>query len=300
MQRTANEGIILQIQKFSVHDGQGVRTVIFMAGCPLRCKWCSNPETWDLSPKLAFYAKKCAGCGICCKTCPKSIFPPQMKAGDNCDACGLCANACPMDALAVLCEKAAADDVVRKIERDAVFFRYSKGGVTFSGGEPTMQEEFLRGLTERLYSRGVSMWIETCGHFCFEDVRDIFQKMDNVYYDIKCIDGRLHKELTGVDNAGILANSIRLHKLGLPITVRLPAIGGVNFTEGNLNATALFMSENLQGAAIEILPYHNFGKEKYEALKLTEYLHEFTTPEKHEISGAYSLFRRYGIEAANY
>ena len=296
MQRTVNEGIILQIQKFSVHDGQGVRSVVFLAGCPLRCKWCSNPEAWDISPKLVVYAEKCVLCGVCLRACHRSIFPPQMKAGNKCDACGICANVCPMNALAVLCEKITADDVVRKIERDAVFFRHSNGGVTFSGGEPTMQEEFLRELTERLFSKGISLWIETCGQFHFESVKDIFQKMDHVYYDIKCIDSRLHRELTGVDNADILENSIRLHKLGLPITVRIPAVGGANFTEENLKATALFMSENLPGAAVEFLPYHNFGKEKYEALKLTEYLHEFATPDKREISEAYYLFRRYGIE----
>ena len=253
MAKRSNEGIILQMQKFSVDDGEGIRTVIFLPGCPMRCRWCANPEAWDLE-------------------------------------------ACLTGAAAFLCEKTSVSQVVSQVERDAVFFRFSGGGVTFSGGEPTVQEGFLRALTEAFYSRGISMWMETCGHFNFDDIKDILTKMEHVFYDIKCMNSALHKAYTGVDNALVLENAVKLHKLGIPIAVRIPAMKDVNFTEENLTATARFMRENLPGATIEFLPYHNLGKEKYEKLQLEECFREFTAPGKQEIAEAKEFFRNYGIE----
>ena len=228
------EGMVLQLQKFSVDDGPGVRTVIFMQGCPLRCNWCSNPETWTPESKLAV--------------------------------------------------KTTAKDLVKQVERDAIFFRHSGGGVTFSGGEPTVQGEFLRELVFELERIGISMWIETCGYFDFDEMTDIFEKLDHVYFDIKIMDSMRHKELTGVDNDLILENAVRLHKLGIPLTVRMPAIKEVNFTEENLAATACFMKENLPGVGIELLPYHNLGKEKYEALGRMDFYREFSAPSREEIA----------------
>jgi len=233
------EGKIIQLQKLSVDDGAGIRTVIFMAGCPLRCRWCSNPESWDMSAELAV---------------PVSVY-----------------------------------DVVKQIERDDVFFRYSGGGVTFSGGEPTFQTEFLRSLALEFEKRGVSMWIETCGYFDFDRVRDIFKKMEHVFYDIKLMDSAKHEEYTGVGNSLILKNAALLHELGIPITVRMPAVKGVNFTEENLAATSRFMKENLPGADIEFLPYHDLGKEKYEALGLMSSYSEFTAPNKRELEERFKL-----------
>jgi len=292
MKKHAESGTVLQLQGFSTHDGAGIRTVIFLTGCPLRCQWCANPEAFDTKPKLAVYAIKCEGCGDCKRACPKSIFPPELLAFANgCDACGSCAAICPHGALAILGENVTAEEIVRRVERDEIFFRHSGGGVTFSGGEPMAQEGFLRALTERFYRRGVSMWLETCGYFDFDDVKDILEKMEHVLYDIKCMDSQLHQRLTGVDNTLILENCKRLHRLGIPLTVRIPAIMYVNFTEDNLRATALFMRENLPGAEIELLPYHNFGHEKYAALGMQENLHEFSAPGKRELSAAYELFR---------
>ena len=238
------------MQKFSVNDGEGIRTVIFLAGCPLRCKWCSNPESWN----------------------------------EN----------------ATFCEEAAVADIVRHAERDAVFFRYSKGGVTFSGGEPTVQEGFLRALAGEFYRRGISAWIETCGHFNFSAVKDIFDKMEHVFYDIKCIDSKLHKELTGADNDLILKNAALLHEAGIPVTVRIPAIKNINFTEKNLAETARFMQKKIPGTPIEFLPYHNLGKEKFQQLRLADSFHEFSPPDMREISAAEILFAGFGIKTVEY
>ena len=250
--RESQEGIILQLQKLSVDDGEGIRTVIFLPGCPLRCQWCANPEAWDLK-------------------------------------------ACRDGAAAFLCEQTSVSQVVSQVERDAVFFRFSGGGVTFSGGEPTVQEGFLRALTEAFDNRGISMWMETCGHFNFDDLKDVLVKMEHIFYDIKCMDSALHKSLTGVDNDLILENAAKLHQLGVPVTVRIPAIKDVNFTEENLTETARFMRENLPGAAVGFLPYHNLGKEKYEKLEMENSFREFAAPSKQEIAEAKALFKKHGI-----
>ena len=260
MAKRSDEGIILQLQKFSVNDGEGIRTVIFLPGCPLRCKWCANPEAWDLNA--------CIG--------------------------GATAS------LTSLCEKTSVDKVMGQVERDAVFFRHSGGGVTFSGGEPTVQEGFLRNLVDEFYNRGISMWMETCGYFNFDEVKDILAKMEHVFYDIKCMDSGLHKKFTEVCNTLILENAVKLYVLGVPVTVRIPAIKNVNFKEENLTATAIFMQENLPGAKIEFLPYHNLAKEKYEKLNLTERFHEFTAPCRQETAAAKALFKKYGIETVEY
>jgi len=257
MSKQSQEGITLQLQKFSVNDGEGIRTVLFLPGCPLRCRWCSNPESWDLE-------------------------------------------ACISGNASFLCEKTSVEKIISSVERDAVFFRYSDGGVTFSGGEPTVQQEFLRALTYKFYDKGISTWIETCGYFDFDEVRDIFTKMEHIFYDIKCMDNVMHKELTGVNNELILENAVKVYKLGIPITVRIPSIKDVNFTKENLVATAQFMQKNLNGAKVEFLPYHNLGKEKYEKLGLFESFHDFTPPTADEISEAKILFEKYGIESVEY
>ena len=238
----------MQLQRLSVDDGPGVRTIIFLPGCPLRCLWCANPEGW-VSTDLS--------------------------------------------------ETITADEIVRRVERDAVFFRYSGGGVTFSGGEPTVQKDFLRALVAAFDSRSISMWIETCGYFNFAEVGDIFNKMEHVFYDIKCIDPARHKELTGRDNALILENAVHLRDAGVPLTIRFPAVKGANFTNENLTATALFMKENLPGVSIELLPYHSLGQDKYKALGLADRFHAFDTPTETEMAEAKTLFRKHGVEATS-
>ena len=238
------------MQKFSVNDGDGVRTAIFLIGCPLRCKWCSNPDAWEPVPGL--------------------------------------------------CEEMSVAEALGQIERDEVFFRYSGGGVTFTGGEPTFQEGFLRALADKFYNRGISMWMETCGLFNFSDVEDILLQMDHIFFDIKLMDRDKHMKYTGQNNDLILENAARIHAARIPVTVRLPAIKDITFTEENLLETARFMRDSLPGAQVEFLPYHDFGRKKYEALGLSGDLREFSAPGSREISGARALFKSFGIESVEY
>lgn len=299
--KSSDQGILLQSQSFSVNDGEGIRNTIFLAGCPLRCRWCANPETWTLDSKIAFYKDRCVGCDRCQSACPKGISPSRDNANqEGCDGCGICVEVCPQSALGLLCKLSEVTPILKKIEREEIFFRYSNGGVTFSGGEPTFQEPFLRGLVQEFYQRGISMWMETCGYFSWETAQDILLKMDHVFYDLKCMDEDLHKEMTGVSNRIILENCQKLAQAGIPITIRIPLIREVNCNEENLIATARFVVENIPGKRLELLPYHDFGKEKYLAMKMEEQFTSFTTPTEKELKHAKKLLDSLGIELIDY
>jgi pyruvate formate lyase activating enzyme len=291
------------MQSFSVNDGEGIRTVIFLPGCPLRCRWCANPEAWTASPKLAVSHAKCIGCGACEAACPASLFPPRLEspAASGCSVCGACVKVCPAGALKILIQEMSVAEAARRVERDALFFRYSGGGVTFSGGEPTAQAGFLRALAREFDSRGFDMALETCGFFVWDEVEDVLALMSHVFYDLKHMDAAVHRELTGAPNELILENCRRLSRLGIPITVRIPVIKAVNDTKENLEAVCRFMTENLPGASIELLPYHDFGREKYRAVGLANQRHDgYVRPEAHEMEAAEDLFRRRGTTVVRY
>ena len=297
----ASEGILLQSQSFSVNDGEGIRNTIFLAGCPLRCQWCANPETWTLEPKLAFYEERCTQCGSCQKVCPQGISPNvEEERRISCDGCGLCVNQCPQKALSILCTESAIEPILAKIERERIFFQHSNGGVTFSGGEPTFQQEFLRNLTNEFYRRGISIWMETCGYFNWDSTKDILLKMDHLLYDIKCMDESLHKQVTGVSNQLILENCCKVAQEGIPLTIRIPLIKEVNCNPDNLIATAQFVMNHVPGGRIELLPYHDFGKEKYQAIGMREDFKSFTTPTWDEVAAAKQLLIDHGIKIVEY
>ncbi|MDO4960510.1 MAG: radical SAM protein [Eubacteriales bacterium] len=211
------EGSVMQIQHFSVNDGDGIRTTVFLAGCPLHCIWCCNPEN--------------AGC---------------------------------LDAE----HRMTVDEVVGIVAKESIFFRNGHGGVTFSGGEATWQQGYLRALTEQLYDRGYSLSIETCGSFDFAGVSDILEKMDLIFFDLKHMDPRFHRLFTGADNAAILDNLKKVSGLGVRLVVRIPVIVGVNAYEENILKTCEFIAANAPAASLELLPYHRFGADKYVKLGL--------------------------------
>lgn len=295
---TAMTGSVLQIQGFSVNDGEGIRTVIFLAGCPLRCLWCSNPETWTTAPKIAVYGHKCVQCRTCEQVCPEGLSPPTLHANNktqHCTACGACVEVCPQGALGSLIQTMTVKDILEQIERDAIFFRASGGGVTFSGGEPTFQLPFLRSLSQGLYDAGISLAIETCGYFDWERARDIFENMHHVFLDMKHMDERIHRDLTGVSNEIILQNAQHIHDTGVSLTIRIPVIPDINGTPENFSATADFLKTKLPHASLELLPYHDLGKEKYEAIGLQGHISNFIIPDEKFMRKAESFFRENGI-----
>jgi pyruvate formate lyase activating enzyme len=295
----ADTGIVLQLQSFSLHDGDGIRTVVFLAGCPLRCAWCANPESWSLEPKLAHYKDKCLYCGACRTSCPHGLFPAGRERR-GCDACGLCVRNCPARALKILCQPMSVTQAVKKIRREELFYRYSGGGVTFSGGEPTYQHAFLRSLSVSLAAAGVDMWIETSGCFSWEIAGDIFSYFSHVFLDLKVFSPQDHRVFTGQGNELILSNAVKIREAGLPLTIRVPCVKGANFTEKNLTDTALFLRERLPEVEVELLPYHALGKEKYLAVGLEEFWQEYAAPERDELEKAREIFRRAGMRTVSY
>jgi pyruvate formate lyase activating enzyme len=295
------EAVIFELQRWSGNDGPGIRTVVFFKGCPLRCIWCCNPESWSPLPQVAFFEDRCQECGRCREVCPQSMVTPGSDAGPavapGCTACGRCVQACPSGARELMGKTMSLADVLAIIERDRVFYRQSGGGVTFSGGEALVQAEFLGPLVERCWAGGISMALETCGHFSWASTRELLARMDLVFLDIKHMDPVIHRRATGLDNRLILQNAIRIAREKIPLVIRVPLIPTVNDDVGNIRATAAFVSENLGGIlGVEVLPYHTLGKGKYRALGLAYQLDHLVPPAVADVARARRVFQDHGVE----
>ncbi len=290
----------MQLQPFSVNDGDGIRTTIFIAGCPLRCKWCSNPEGWTQDGQIGWYRRKCIGCGACSDACPQGIGIDLNAERDRCVSCGRCVDVCPADARSRMVTLMDADDILRQIQRHRLFYSYSGGGITFSGGEATSQPEFLDYLTEHIYDMGYSMDIETCGHFDFDRVERSLERMDLVFMDLKLMDPQRHLRYTGVSNERILENIRRLSAIPAAKVIRIPVIGDVNDDEDNIASSAAYVHRHLPDAKMELLPYHRYGMIKYEALGIPYDHPEFTVPGKEQMEKLSDIIRKEGVELADY
>ncbi|MTI81615.1 MAG: glycyl-radical enzyme activating protein [Firmicutes bacterium] len=265
-------GYVFNIQHYSVHDGPGIRTLVFLKGCPLKCQWCSNPESQKNNPELAYNFNKCIGldqCNRCLKACPNGAI--KKSAGNEitidrqeCDSCFKCADACPSHALNVFGNLMSVKEVVDKVEKDSVFYSRSGGGMTLSGGEALVQAEFTTGLLKEAKRRRINTTIETCGYANWESIEKAGQYLDNILYDIKCLDPSKHKEFTGVTNELIIENLKKLRERfpKTAITVRTPVVPGFNDTEEDILAIIKFIKD-IQNVKYELLPYHRLGEPKY-------------------------------------
>lgn len=296
----AVKGYIMQLQPFSVNDGDGIRTTIFLAGCPLRCKWCSNPEGFAQRPLIGWYERKCIGCGSCATVCPEHIGINLNADRVKCIACGACTGVCPKGARTRLVSLEDADDIISSVRRHEIFYRYSKGGVTFSGGEATAQPELLNYLTSKIYDMNISMDIESCGHFDFDTVRESLLRMDLIFMDLKLMDDEKHRLYTGVSNELTLRNIQRLAEVPAEAVIRIPVIGGINNDEDNIRRSAAYVHDKLPKAKMELLPYHRFGTVKYEAIGMPYEHDEFCTPTKEELEYLKKLVREEGVETVDY
>lgn len=308
----------MQIQPFSVNDGEGIRTNIFMAGCPLRCRWCSNPEGFEKKELVGWYERRCIGCGTCTAACEQGIGIDMNAAvcgggsgtvtgHDACIACGACVKVCPEEARARMVSLMDAEDVIREVHKHRLFYSYSGGGVTFSGGEATSQPEFLDYVSRELYDSGYSIDLETCGYFDFDCVRPSLERMDLIFMDLKHMDPEEHKKYTGVSNERILDNIARLGSIKHPdgqgspeLVIRIPVIGGVNDSKDNIAASAAYVHDVLPDAKMELLPYHSLGRIKYEAIGMPFAQEDFYTPDKDEMKKLRSIAAAQGIEIADY
>jgi len=296
-----SQGVIFDIQRWSSDDGPGIRTVIFFKGCPLRCIWCCNPESWSPVPQIAFFEERCQDCGQCQEVCPQSIAKPGPQTVSGCTACGRCVEVCPAGARELMGKRMSVEDVLSVIQRDRVFYRQSGGGVTFSGGEALVQADFLSEIVARCWSSGLPMALETCGHFSWASSKDILARMELIFLDIKHIDPGIHKQVTGSDNHIILKNAIRIARQRLPLVIRIPLIPTVNDDVENITATAAFISENLDGVlGVEVLPYHTLGKGKFKSIGLKYQLDHLVPPDAAEVSRVRKIFQDFSIEILHF
>lgn len=275
-------GNIFDIQRFCVHDGPGIRTTVFVKGCPLRCQWCHNPESQKKEPSVAYYDAKCITCGACANVCenkchifdgtddPSYDRPNHRFDREKCIQCGACSESCPSGAIELLGRQASVEDVMSEVIRDKTFYRTSGGGMTVSGGEPLMQGEFLLALLKSAKEHGVHTCIETCGFALAETLESVVPYTDLFLYDIKETDPKRHKELTGAPLDVIVSNLKLIDGLGAKTVLRCPLVPEKNLRDEHLDGIARLASELKNVAEINVMAYHTLGSSKYEALSLID------------------------------
>ncbi len=262
-------GTIFDVKRFAVHDGPGVRTTVFLKGCPLRCAWCHNPESQERRPELLFWSERCVACGACVSTCPNGAIaraPSGAKPETDrtrCAACGACVTACVPRARTIVGSTRTIDDLVAEIDRDVLFYDQSQGGVTLSGGEPLAQPAFAATLLRECRERRIHTAVDTCGFADEEALAAVAAYTDLFLYDVKLLDDERHRRWTGVSNATILANLRRLSAEGRRLWIRYPLIPGVNDLERDVADLGRLVSRLPGVEAVQVLPYHAAGERKF-------------------------------------
>jgi pyruvate formate lyase activating enzyme len=291
---------VFEIERFALNDGPGIRTVVFFKGCPLRCRWCSNPESQSAAVQLFYRPRRCLACSRCIQVCREKALKLERTLvidRKRCTGCGECVRACNAEALSLAGSVRTIGDILREVLRDEVFYRNSGGGVTFSGGEPTSQPEALRALAERCRESGLHTCLETCGVFAWEAVRDTLPALDLILFDLKHADEARHEELTGRGNSLVLENFRRLLDAGKDLVVRFPLIPGLNDDDRNLERTADFLAETSPGRRIDILPYHRLGGSKYASLGREYSLDLLMPPPAERAQEVRDFFNKRGLAA---
>ena len=294
-------GTIFDIQKFSLHDGPGIRTTVFLKGCPLRCAWCHNPESWVHEKQLLYSAEKCISCGSCVTLCPQgchtlSDSSKHIFERAKCTACGACTKKCYADALTLCGKEMSVEDVLEQVLKDKIFYKNSGGGMTLSGGEPMAQFPFTLELIRQAKTAGLHVAIETCGFAQESQYAQLTELVDLFLFDIKSVDAIKHKEYTGQSNELILKNLRFLDSKGVNIRLRCPLIPGLNDAENDLRAIAELANSlpNVQG--IDVEPYHPLGVSKAAQLGMKEFFNAPFAEKEHWDSWIATLKKYTGIE----
>ena len=292
-------GTIYNIQRFSTHDGPGIRTTVFFKGCNLHCLWCHNPESIPFRREVSFHRERCIGCGRCFLACPVSAHRVDAEGRhvldrDRCTGCMRCTEVCFAEALTGIGKELSAEELVRELETDKPYYESSQGGVTFSGGECMAQVDFLAEVLQACREKGIHTAVDTAGNVPWESFEKVLAWTDLFLYDVKAADAAVHERLTGSGNVRILDNLRRLCGMGKRVIIRIPFIPEAN--AGEIGGIARVL-EGLSVERVELLPYHRLGEGKYESLDQKIGTTHFTIPEERQILEALDILEHHGILA---
>ncbi len=292
---------ITEIQRFSLHDGPGIRTTVFFHGCNLRCRWCHNPESFSPLHRIMRFSASCLHCGNCAQGCPVNAvtFANAECSYDRekCTGCGECTAICPAACIKQAGREISTEEVISVLQKDISLFRESDGGVTFSGGEPLLQPEAVMALARWAKQQGVSTALESAWNVPACLTEQMLPLIDRFFCDIKAFDSKLHAALTGVENRQILQNIRLLDAAGAAITLRVPLIPGCNDNPDNLHRTAAFAASLSTRPCVELLAFHKLAQGKYAALGIAYPAQEYPLPTRQQLEAAVELFAGHGVTA---
>jgi pyruvate formate lyase activating enzyme len=293
-------GIVFDVKQYALHDGPGIRTTVFLKGCPLCCQWCHNPEGIGTSSQILYRKRRCIGCGECLDVCPEAALSltPEGIITDSvlCKSDGACAEICPAEARELVGKTVLPEEIMDIVKRDISFYKQSGGGVTFSGGEPLMQPNFLFECLRLCGREGIHRAVDTSGYAALEIIKQIAPETDLFLYDLKFMDPDKHRHFTGVSNPLILANLKYLARSGARVTVRFPLIPGINDDDENIDLVGMFLRVLPEIETVYILPYHRHQETKYVLLDMEYKAKEIQLPTPEDLSRVKKRLEGFGLK----